>query len=233
MKRLVGFFLITLLAVSCAPKNNPSAPSSVSTATPLSITWPYIFVQMTDNGTKIANVQIVGADGPVTDAAVTFSYDGGSQGATFSGTLSGTVTVDGSVLLDVVQANYEPPYLNYTAGLPCTVTATFNGKAYAGSITTVGNITYTKQTNDLLIQWDGSVNNEQIIGIYDSANSPLVYGPPISSPVTIQDSSLPIGPPYFYDFTTTLSTTAHFQSINNDSYLSCIAGVEYLYDEYN
>ncbi|HTC22338.1 MAG TPA: hypothetical protein VK859_15900 [bacterium] len=181
MKRYFVLLSLALLAVSCGSKT----PSG---ATPGSFSWNGPLILSTiENGIAIA--EIATSSGPVTNAAVTLSYSGGPAGFTYIYSTSYPVTYSGGVTsLDL--AYYDSSF-TYTAGQPYTITAAFGGNTYSASTTAVGTPAFSTSGSNLVCTWVGG-GNENVIRDEESVSpyTTKTFGPNLSSPATIANSSL-------------------------------------------
>lgn len=190
MKRFLFLILSVFPIISCGSKQSPVNPSGnpfvlggagiFATA----IEWPGI--NEMSAGIVDQNAQ------PVTNAAVTLSYPGGSspltlipnEATTLAFTYSGGITV-------IPCASYitKNGYWPYVANQPYTFTAIFGGNTYTAWGTTSGNVTFSSGSGALTCTWMGSGSQNSLTATNGAVTT--VFGPSLTSPYILLNSSLP------------------------------------------
>jgi hypothetical protein len=215
--RVWVLLVFALMAVSCGSKNSPSSPANNGSA--LTFNFPYVFASIGDNnGVPLGQVNLVDSNGPVTDAAVTFTYNGGSAPLTYSDIQTEPVTLNGFEIVNLLAAQYLPSAgLGFTAGQPCTLTAAFGGKTYSSSVTTVGNVNFVPGTGSVTVSWAGGGNNDELDAI--SGGQPVIFSP-VTSPYIILNSSLPGYTPGTFLLEAKLENDTAFSGLSSGSYFN-------------
>ena len=188
MKKIVSFLFVALLAISCGSSNSPS--SSSSTPTPIGFSWngPIILTSI-QNG--LAFTEIANQSGPITNAAVTLSTTGSSVTLTYQTSSSYPVTYNGGVTI-LNLAYYTNSSYTYTASQPYTITAVFGGNTYTANVTAVGAPIFSTSGANLVCTWAGG-GNENVIAATQNVSpyTQKTFGPNVTSPYSIPNSSLP------------------------------------------
>ncbi|HXL73815.1 MAG TPA: hypothetical protein VN963_09335, partial [bacterium] len=185
MNRFFPWLFITLLAVSCGSKSSPTGSSGSG-----GFSWngPLV-ISAIESG--IAFTEIATSSGPVTNAAVTLSYSGSPAVLSYIYNASYPVTYSGSVTV-LSLAYYTNSSFTYTAGQPYTITAAFGGNSYTASTTAVGTPVFSTNGSNLVCTWAGGGNEDVISAIENvSPYTTKTFGPNITSPYSIPNSSLP------------------------------------------
>ncbi len=185
MKRVSLFLVLSFFSISCSSSNYPSGLGSGS----FSWNGPLI-ISAISNGS--AFTEIATSSGPVNNAAVTLSYSGNTQvPLTYVISTSYPVTYSGGVTL-LSLAYYDNTSFTYTADQPYTLTASFGGNSYSASTTAVGTPVFSTSSSNLVCTWTGG-GNENVITAEESISPYTVktFGPNVTSPYSIPNSSLP------------------------------------------
>lgn len=187
MKQFFPFLFVALLTISCST----SSPTSSSSGR-FSWNGPLILsdIEATSSTAGAAFTEIATSTGPVTNAAVTLSYSGGSTSLSYLYSGSYPVTYSGAVTT-ISLAYYYNGSFTYAAGQPYTITSIFGGGTYSAHTTSVGFPVFTPSGSNLVCSWTGG-GNEDIITATETVSpyTSKIIGPSsLSSPYTI--SSLP------------------------------------------
>jgi hypothetical protein len=188
MKRFSPFLFVALLTISCGTSSHTSSGSG-------GFSWsgPIILSALvpTSGTAGTASTEIGTSTGPVTNAAVTLSYSGGSVPLSYSLSTSYPVTYSGSVTVLSV-AYYSNSSFTYAAGQPYTITAAFGGSTYSANTTAVGIPVFSTSGSNLVCTWTGG-GNEDVISASENTSpyTTKTFGPPLTSPCSIANSSLP------------------------------------------
>jgi hypothetical protein len=199
MRRFVFILLGSLFMVSCSGSgSSPTLPGGGS----FSLTGPLLEAMISYS--NIAQFLVTTPTGPVTNAAVTLSFSGGSVPLAYTYSSSGPVTYSGGVTYLNLAYYSATSGWTYTANQPYTMTASFGGNTYSSSITAVGNETFQTGSSGVTCSWTGGVSNASTNPINATTASALetstpytsyIYppggNPPfLTSPFTIAASSL-------------------------------------------
>jgi hypothetical protein len=215
----------SLLFVSCNPKNYslPTLPSGGTGSISLS-NGPLIEAMISFTGA--AQVLIAGANGPVTNAAVTLSYSGGSYPLAFTTTMSGAVTYNGSVSIMSLAYYSNSLGWSYVANIPYQMTAIFGGNTYTASVTAPGNAAFATGSSGVTCSWTGPSNEDvflidQISG-YTNVPYSASFGPSSSNPYVIPVSAFQgyTGGNYLVDATIVELVTSAFPGAFGGSFFS-------------
>ncbi len=189
MKRFFPFLFVALLTISCGT----SSPTSSSSG---GFSWngPIVLsaIESISSGTETALTEIGTSTGPVTNAAVTLSYSGGSVPLSYQASGSYPVTYSGSVTV-LSLAYYTNTSFTYTAGQPYTITAVFGGNTYSANTTAVSIPVFSTSGSNLVCTWTGGGNEDVITATeIGSPHTSKIFGPSsLTSPYSIARSSLP------------------------------------------
>jgi hypothetical protein len=188
MKRFSPFLFVALLTISCGSSSPTSSGSgSFSWSGPIILTD----IEATGSTAGLAFTEIGTSNGPVTNAAVTLSFSGGSVGLSYLTSSSYPVTYSGSVTV-LSLAYYSNSSFTYTAGQPYTITAAFGGSTYSANTTAVSLPVFSTSSSNLVCNWTGGGNVNVITAMENiSPYTTKTFGPNVTSPYTIANSSLP------------------------------------------
>ena len=209
MKNCIFAFLMAsmVMFVSCSSKPTTSP-------TTFQMNGAGIFVTaLVSTGLTEMSAGIVDSNAqPVTNAAVTLSYSGGSAPLTYvtNGSSTSTETLSysgGSTVITCAAYQTSNGGWTYTANQPYTVTAIFGGKTYSASEIAPGNITFTPGSGSLTITWVGGGNENDLTAINGSYSK--TFGPNLTSPYTLLNSSLPGYSPGSYTLNMGADTTQY------------------------
>jgi len=213
MKRFIPLLFVSLLVISCGS----STPTGSSGSGGFSWNGPLILSTI-ENGS--AFTEIATSTGPVTNAAVTLSYSGSPAVLTYSTSASYPVTASGSVTL-LSLALYNSSSFTYTAGQPYTITAVFGGNTYSATTTAVGTPVFSTSSSNLVCTWAGGGNENVITAEQNiSPYTTKTFGPNLTSPYSIPNSSLP-GSTGQNDVSASINSlnSSAFSGTSNGSYL--------------
>lgn len=221
MRRTFLLPLLMLLCVGCK-NNNPADPGTFI------ISYPYIGAFTYEHaGVMYGQLFLADTTGPVTNAAVTFYYGGGSTGATYVGPSTQSVTVNGFVMVQMITGHYvSPNFASDPAGGPCTVKLGYGSNLYQAKMTTVGNATFSPGASGITCLWAGGGNNDSVEYCNGSC---VTLGASVTSPYYVPQSSLPGYTPGTYTIVSNLENDGPFGSLSSECFFNSYAEADTLY----
>jgi hypothetical protein len=210
LKRFMILAFVALFGVSCGSKNSPTGAGSGS----FSWNGPLV-ISAIESG--LAFTEIATSSGPVNNAAVTLSYSGTAVPLAYIYAASSAVTYSGGVTL-MSLAYYDTTSFTYTAGQPYTITASFGGNSYSAGTTAVGALVFSTSGSNLVCAWVGG-GDENVITAEENVSPYTVktFGPNVTSPYSISNSSLP-------GATGQNDVTASINNLNNSAFAGTTNG---------
>jgi hypothetical protein len=189
IRSYVFLSLLAVLSISCSSNSTPSSSSSFQ------LNGVGIFATVAQNlGVPVfVSVGIVDSKAqPVTNAVIALTYSGGSIPITYVSNGSVTTTVslsyNGGTTLITCAPYTSSTSWSYVTNQPYTFTAAFGGNTYSASATAAGNIVFTPGAGSVTCTWVGGSQNS--LSAVDGNNS-LSFGPSLTSPYVLFNSSLP------------------------------------------
>ncbi len=190
MKKYAFLFSIVVLSLSCDSNNSGTGTRGTATG---NTGYPWsgpLLIAIFNSSSSTAVAEIATSSGPVTNAAVTMSYSGGSVPLSYVYGTSASVTYNGAVTTIGV-AYYDTTSFSYVANQPYTIAANINGTSYSAYTTSVGTPVFSTSGSNLVCTWTGG-GNENVIVAYDTVgHTTKTFGPNVTSPYSIANSSLP------------------------------------------
>jgi len=222
MKRSILLAFLIPFVIGCQSANTPGTPSTTGGSNgAVTIGFPYIAAFTFETQTTVnGQVFLADSNGPVTNAAVTFSYNGGTTPVTYTDNKTEPVTVNGFIILNLITAHYQSGlFSSDVSGQACTLSASMGGMTYSSSITTVGDSTFSPGASGITCLWVGGGNSNGV-SVYPGT---LSFGPGLTSPYYIPNSSLPGYSPGTYAIVTNLEKDSAFSGLSSSSYFNSYA----------
>lgn len=232
MKPYIVFLFVALLSVSCGSSSTTTSSSGSGGSGGYSWSGPIILSEINEQS-NVAFAEIGTSSGPVTNAAVTLSYSGGTDVLNYFYSTSVPVTYSGGLTIVGVAYYYDTAY-TYTANQPYTMTSVFGGTTYSAHVTAVGGPVFTTSGGGttLVTTWSGGGNTNVIAASKNvSPYTQKTWGPNVTSPYSIANSALPGGSTQNTVMVTliNLNSSAYTGTSNGSYLLSTSQGVTYNY----
>jgi len=218
--------LLCLLAWGCSSKDSPTNTTNVTNNYGIIVDWPFIGAMTYSHGGVVnGQVWLADSNGPVTNAAITFTYNGGSTPVTFQNTVNQSVTVNAAVILTVITGHYESDWFaSDIVGQACTISAALGGTTYSSAITIAGHATFSPGASGITCLWAGG--GADTVTAYPG---PLGLGTAANPPYYIDQSQLPGYTAGSYAIVSSIEKDGSFSGRSSSSYFNSLAEGDTVY----